>query len=118
MRACGYKCIDSSIIETAKNIYEESKDLQAFVEKLNAEKIGGGQLTLEGNKIKAIYDQCYCDVQGIKKDRTRCYCQCSCGWFEKLFATVLEQPVSVNLTESIKNSGQKCTFDIILDDIE
>lgn len=116
MRACGYKCIDNFIIETAKNIYKNSKNMQEFIDQLNTKKIGGGHLVLNGNTITAVYDQCYCDIDGINRDKTKCYCQCSCGWFEKLFATTLEQPVAVELIDSIKNDGPNCTFEITFED--
>ncbi len=116
MRACGYQCISTTIIETAKKLYDESANLEEFIQKLNAKEIGGGKLTLKHNTITAVYDQCYCDIDNLKRDKTKCYCQCSCGWFEKLFFTVLEQTISVNLEESIKNGGQNCTFAITIEE--
>lgn len=117
LRACGYNCINEGIINTAKQCYEEAKDMNEFLDKLNQKGIGGGHLHFEGKHIIATYDQCYCTIGGQKDKLPGCYCQCSCGWFEKLFVEVVKKPVNVDIKESFILGQQQCTFDIMIDDL-
>ena len=117
MRACGYSCLDDSSIATTKRYYEEAKDMDEFLDKLNKNGIGGGKLHFEGKHIIATYDQCYCALASQKDKLPGCYCQCSCGWFEKLFVEVIKKPVKVNIKESIISGEQHCTFDILIEDL-
>ncbi len=111
MRACGYQCINESILTNAKKIYSESDSMEEFLQKLSV-SLGGANLTLEGNKIVAVYDQCFCEIDDSKKKLNKCYCQCSCGWYEKLFSTVLDTSVNVDLLQSIKGNDDHCKFEI------
>ncbi len=111
MRSCGYQCIDKHILTNAKKLYSESADMEEFLQKLSI-SLGGSNLTFKDNKIIAIYDQCFCDINDSEKKLNRCYCQCSCGWYEKLFSTVLDAPVNVELIQSIKGDADHCQFEI------
>lgn len=113
MRACGYQCLDPSLIDVEKQYLEQEKNVDSWIEHMNKNEIGGGHLIREGNKINATYDYCYCDIDH-KEKLPGCYCQCSCGWFEKFFSSILEQPVEVTLTNSIMNGANQCDFVITL----
>lgn len=117
LRACGYNCIDEYTISAAKECYSEAKDMNEFLEKLNAKGIGGGHLRFEGKHIIATYDQCYCSLGNQKDKLPGCYCQCSCGWFEKLFVEVMGKPVNVSIKESVILGQQHCTFDILIEEL-
>lgn len=113
MRACGYQCISPSIITTAKKAYEDSADLPQFIEELRKYGIGEN-MTIEGNTIHASYEHCYCDIPDSGKRLNKCYCQCSCGWYEKLFTEVVQHSVEVELVQSIKGGAESCEFIITI----
>lgn len=114
MRSCGYNCIDPFTIQQAKTIYKNSENLLQFLEELNIVGIGGGNLHFEGDIIVGEYDRCYCNLSQWAASVPNCYCQCSAGWFEKLFSEVLEQQVEVSIVDTINNGADKCTFNIVL----
>lgn len=66
MRACGYQCIDDGIINSAKRIYDQNVDMDVFIEELNQQGIGGGNSIRDGNKLRASYNQCYCNISEKK----------------------------------------------------
>lgn len=112
MRPCGYHCISNNIINIAKEIYKKSSDVEEFLKLLNDNGIGGGYLHIENNKIIAIYDRCYCGIPKALKTLSPIYCECSGGWFQKLFSSVFEKAVTVKRIDTILNGADKCTFQI------
>jgi len=110
MEECGRKCISTSTIEKAKKIKNSSKNLEELIEGLNKSHIGG-HLRLEGNKIHASYDRCYCGaVKQTKEKFSPTYCNCSRGWYLELFEQALGKPVKVDLLESIVQGAKTCRF--------
>jgi len=113
MRACGYQCMSDSLIDTMRTYYVEHNNLDSLIEEMNKRGVGGGNITRDGNTLTASYEQCYCEIDH-KNKLPGCYCQCSCGWFEKLFVGILEQPVTVDLEKSIIRGDDECKFIITL----
>jgi len=112
MRPCGHRCISDHTIETAKKLYADSADLPDFLRRLNERRIGGGQLHIEGDHIVGVYDRCYCGLAKSTKDLSPDYCECSAGWFEKLFSSVLGKDVAVTQRGTILSGALECTFEI------
>lgn len=113
MRPCGYDCISHSLIKKAKDMYKESNyDLEAFLSMLNSNRIGGGNLHIENGSIISVYEKCYCGIPKAVKDMPKAYCECSAGWFEKLFSSVFEKSVNVERVQTILSGSDKCTFKI------
>jgi V4R domain. len=113
LRPCGYQCISNRTIERAKKCYQESNgSVQAFIELLNQNHIGGGELHMQGNKIIGIYEKCYCGIPKAVKGMPKEYCECSAGWFEKLFSSVFERKVQVTRIETILSGSNRCIFEI------
>jgi predicted hydrocarbon binding protein len=83
-----------------------------FLKFLNENHTGGGYLHIKNNKIIALYDRCYCGILKSAKDISPIYCECSAGWFEKLFSSVFEKEVDVKRIDTILNGADKCTFEI------
>jgi predicted hydrocarbon binding protein len=111
MEACGQQCLGHSLLEKARLIQRDSQDIDEMLGKLNQAHIGGGKLRREGEVIYASYDKCYCG--SVSKTRTpisTIYCQCSCGWYKKLFETILDKPVKVILLDSIIHGADSCQF--------
>jgi predicted hydrocarbon binding protein len=112
MRPCGYQCISNKVINTAKLLYRESDNTEDFLKLLNENHIGGGYLHIKDNKIIALYDRCYCGIPKSAKNISPIYCECSAGWFEKLFSSVFGKEVDVKRIDTILNGADKCTFEI------
>lgn len=112
MRKCGDNCLGIEAIELAKNIYEKSSTIDEFLAGMNDMGIGGGNLHIENNKVIAIYKNCYCDIPYETKKLNPLYCQCSAGWFQRLFSEVFGRPVSVKLINTITYGANECSFEI------
>lgn len=113
MEDCGQQCIGSSPLQRAQQLQRQAAGLDDLLERLNQAHIGGGQLRREGDTIHATYQRCYCgSVSKTRQPISTTYCQCSCGWFKRLFETLLEKPVQVQLVDSIAHGADVCTFTI------
>jgi predicted hydrocarbon binding protein len=111
MEACGKKCFGQSIIRKAIQLRKESRDIDDLLDKLNQTHIGGGRLHRDGNLVHASYERCYCgSVSKTRQPISTVYCQCSCGWYQKLFETILGKPVQVELIDSIIHGAETCQF--------
>jgi hypothetical protein len=111
MQACGRKCIGASMLKKARHIAQEAKDIDDLLARMNAAHMGGGRLKREGNVIHAGFDRCYCgSVSKTKEIFSPTYCQCSCGWYQQLFETLLGKPVQVDLLGSIIIGDPRCEF--------
>jgi predicted hydrocarbon binding protein len=80
---------------------------------LNQNNIGGGLLRIVDNRIIGEYAHCYCGAAKNTKDMSPVYCECSAGWFEKLFSSVFEKPVEVVVKRTILQGDASCLFEII-----
>jgi len=115
MEACGRRCIGDSILMKALKLKSQSADLDDLLIRLNEARIGGSLLRREGNVIFAEYHKCHCgSVSRTKTEFSPTYCYCSCGWFRRLFETILEKPVTVVLLGSIIQGYSHCRFKIYL----
>jgi predicted hydrocarbon binding protein len=54
---------------------------------------------------------CACPL--VKAGRTPTdFCNCSAGWQEEAYSTVLDKPVAVEIEETVLRGGRKCSFRI------
>ena len=54
---------------------------------------------------------CACPL--VKAGRTPAeFCQCSAGWQEEAYSTVLDKPVAVEIEETVLRGGKRCRFRI------
>ena len=67
---------------------------------------------MSGDKIKAMYKKCYCNIPKKIKNINKNYCECSAGWYLKLFSEVFEKNVTVKIVDTITNGAAECTFEI------
>jgi predicted hydrocarbon binding protein len=111
METCGQHCIGISILENARMLQQDSRDIDELLDKLNYAHIGGGKLRREENIIYASYDKCYCgSVSKTRQPISTIYCHCSCGWYKQLFESILNKPVKVELLDSIVHGADLCQF--------
>ena len=113
LEQCGRQCQSQGFIKKAKSIYQNSKDMNDFLDKL-------GQvykhLHRESDKIYIVYPKCYCSqVNKIPKGKLSwTYCNCSRGWAKALFEGALGRPVQVLRKETILHGDKQCRFQIML----
>lgn len=113
LEQCGRQCQSQSFIKKARGIYQESSDVDEFLDKLGRVY---KHLHREGNKTHIVYPKCYCSqVNKIPKGKlSGTYCNCSRGWAKALFEGAVGRPVEVIMEKSIINGDDQCKFRIVL----
>jgi hypothetical protein len=127
MENCGRNCasINKRIIESAKKRRKKFKDLDKFLEAEQRKPMKGTRLFKEGNILYQYYTphaftppmRCYCSLlRGLPKDATisLTYCHCSKAFVQRLWESVLEQPVKVELLRSVVSGDSECKFAVHL----
>jgi len=112
MKHCGHLCISNGTIEEAKKLFERTKNVEEFLDLMNEKHIGGGGLHMDSGNIIGIYNKCYCGMAKNLEDMPASYCNCSAGWFEKLFSSVFNKTVKVTKFQTILEGADKCVFKI------
>lgn len=82
------------------------------MESLNEVHIGGGHLHLSDGKIIGIYKECYCNIPKQIEKLNKAYCECSAGWYTRLFSEVFGKNVTVRILDTIVNGATECVFEI------
>lgn len=113
LEQCGRQCQSQSFIKKAKELYEKSKSIDDFLEKLGR---AYKHLHREGGEVYIVYPRCFCSqVNKIPKGKlSGTYCNCSRGWAKALFEGALGRPVEVIMEKSIINGDNECKFRVIL----
>jgi predicted hydrocarbon binding protein len=113
LEQCGRQCQSQSLIKKARSIYENSRDIDEFLEKLSQVY---KHLHREGGNVYIVYPKCYCSqVNKLPKGKlSGTYCNCSRGWAKALFEGALRRPVEVIKEQSIISGDKQCKFRIIL----
>jgi hypothetical protein len=55
---------------------------------------------------------CFCPLNGVAAKTPGVVCNCSLGWQQHTWETLLQKKVSVELMESVLRGGKHCTFEI------
>jgi len=127
MENCGQNCasINNRVIESAKTRRKKFKNLDTFLEAEQRKPMKGTRLHREGNILYQYYTpqaftqpmRCYCSLlRGLPKDTSvsLTYCHCSKAFVQNLWQSVLEQPVKVELLQSVVSGDSECKFAIHL----
>ena len=127
MESCGRNCasINKRVIESAKKRRKKFKDLDAFLEAEQRKPMKGTRLSKDGNILCQYYTphtftqpmRCYCSLlRGLPKDISvsLTYCHCSKAFVQKLWESVLEKPVKVELLQSVISGDSECKFAVHL----
>jgi predicted hydrocarbon binding protein len=111
MRQRGRGCFSTWVLDSARQHLENAADLDDLLARLNRADIGGGRLERDGDAITGSYASCPCPlVNAAQAPISATYCECSCGWYQKLFETFLGRPVQVELVGSIAHGAESCSF--------
>ena len=113
LEQCGRQCQSQSFIKKAKGLYEKSKNIDDFLEKLGRVY---KHLHREGEEVYIVYPRCYCSqVNKIPKGKlSGTYCNCSRGWAKALFEGALGRSVEVIMEKSIINGDSECKLRVRL----
>jgi len=107
--ACGP---ETGKINKLKRLYHASAGLDDFAEKANKLEQG---FTIEhkDSALFLIYPSCYCScVKRVDKPVSATWCYCTLGYTKRMFESILERPVAVELIESVKTGGDRCEIKI------
>lgn len=115
MRLCGEACAKETIwgpsLDIAERISREEKGLDKIIERLNTEISWCGRWIKSNDLISATCNKCGCPLvrHGVVKN-TEVFCNCSKGWVETIFSTLLKKPVKVRLEKAIGRGDDECRF--------
>lgn len=109
----GCHCMPSmDHINEFRDLYEVSKDLSDFAEKLNDLKYGMG-FWYDNGSFFMSYPMCYCkDVNGTSELLPKSWCYCTLGYTKNMFDIIFDCDVRVELLESVKTGGGRCVIKI------
>ena len=115
MNQCGQKCCGRGIRKTAKRLMNESKSIEEFLEKASNYEVKEGEIEYklkDANTIIGIFNRCFCgQVKQTKIPfKNKIYCQCSAEFHKQFFKAALEEPIEVELTQSIISGAKTCKF--------
>jgi hypothetical protein len=123
MRECGNACAarHDTMARSMRRRYAEAADLDSFLVDETRRFGGGLRYERQGRSILHVYEpgkyrhptRCYCGLaKGLKPTETlsKTFCECSAGFVEYTWSTVLGRPVSVKLLESAVTGGTACRF--------
>jgi effector-binding domain-containing protein len=143
MNGCAHR-FPRARIEKMRAIYQESQDIDALLEVMRADTSVGGSSwyahpVREGNIIHNYndpgdpqgYEQaqtemdqriaaCFCPIgQAAMKTGfalSQTFCNCSAGYTRQLWEGIFQQPVRVEIVESVLRGDPRCRFEIHLPD--
>ncbi len=90
-------------------------DLDGFIAKTKTAWLEKAELNKETGILRVIGkpSPCYCPL--VKTGRTPAqFCQCTLGWQEAAYSTVLGRPVTAEIEETVLGGGSRCSFRIKL----
>ena len=100
-------------LSRVKKLYKAAGDDHAFCDLFNKEYAPDNTLEARGGSLYFYYPECYCScIKNISAPIPRAWCYCSLGYVKRLFAHAFSNDVQVDLVESVKNGGERCTMKI------
>jgi hypothetical protein len=127
MENCGYNCsaVNKGVIERAKARRKKYKTMDEFLKAEQLNPMTGTRLERKGDVLYQFYTprsytrpmRCYCSLLRNLPDNQNVsltYCFCSKGFVKKLWESVLEREVKVEIIKSAVSGAQECEFAIHL----
>ncbi len=127
MEDCGYNCsaVNKGVIERAKARRKKYKTMDEFLKAEQLNPMTGTRLERKGDVLYQFYTprsytrpmRCYCSLlRSLPDDQnvSLTYCFCSKGFVKKLWESVLEREVKVELIKSVVSGARECEFAIHL----
>jgi hypothetical protein len=114
LAACGQACaLHHGDLEEAKRLRGLSGGIDELLVELNRQMGWCGEWRQEGDTIISICNECGCPLvrEGLI-ELSPIFCECSRGFVQALFETVLEKPVIVELKQAIGRGDPVCRFEV------
>ena len=133
-KACPCK-IEGDRIQKAKQLFEESNDIQSFISRMEEEKVIGRNISFSANEnaiyITKIYacdcgggchsnntiigQRCHCEyVNHLEKNISISYCKCSAVFFEPMFIPLFGENIEIKAVQTVLSGAEDCVFKITL----
>lgn len=88
-------------------------DLKGFLAKIQTAWVERVELDEQAGLLRVVGKPAPCACPLVKTGRTTAeFCDCSRGWTQSAFSTVLGKPVAVEIEESVLRGGTRCSFRI------
>ena len=88
-------------------------DLRGFLDKIKTAWVERTEFDEKSGILRVIGKPAPCACPLVKAGRTPAgFCDCSRGWTQAAYSTVLGKPVSVEIEESVLRGGTRCSFRI------
>jgi predicted hydrocarbon binding protein len=86
-------------------------DLQGFLGKIKTAWVERAEYDEKTGILRVVGKPAPCGCPLVKAGRTAVeFCDCSRGWTQAAFSTVLDKPVTVEIEESVLRGGSRCSF--------
>lgn len=93
-----------------KKLYNESNNIEQFVEKVN--EVGAGWHT-ENDELYTKYFDCSCPMlNGIERLNTKTWCYCTAGFGKEIFDEVFGCEVEIEILKAIKMGDEFCLLKV------
>lgn len=111
LHVCGGECSKTSkFLEgavTINNQFKIDNDCDTLFEAFKKQYYNTPRLMKEGNTIILIFEECSCPM--VKEGINNSYlCNCTVGYTKKLFETLFNKPIKVDLEQSILKGNTIC----------
>jgi hypothetical protein len=88
-------------------------DLQGFLAKIKTAWVEQAEYDEKAGLVRIIGKPAPCACPLVKAGRTPAdFCNCSLGWQQEAFSTVMGKPVAAEIEESVLRGGSRCSFRI------
>ncbi|MBU4267555.1 MAG: hypothetical protein KJ808_01725 [Acidobacteria bacterium] len=86
-------------------------DLEGFLAKIKTAWVEQADYNEKTGILRVVGKPAPCACPLVKAGRTPAeFCDCSRGWTQAAFSTVLGKPVTVEIEESVLRGGSRCSF--------
>lgn len=112
---CGKDCCEKSNLYQGavkiRNQYRTEKDDDKLFEEFKSHYCNSEKLTKRGKSITLIFEDCTCSI--VKNGVNNSFlCNCTIGYSKKVFETLFEKEVTIDLEKSILRGDSVCKQNI------
>jgi len=106
----GTFCAKAHATELFKEIKLKTHDTKELIALLNEKLQGTTWEIIDKDKLRVVYERCFCPIVGFGLLKSEVQCDCSIGWLKKNLEILFNKDVAVELKESVLRGGSKCEF--------
>ncbi|MHA2226288.1 MAG: hypothetical protein ACXAC8_13855 [Candidatus Hodarchaeales archaeon] len=110
LKMTGRACARIHSVDSFKSKWEDSKNLDEFIAKINESRNGDSFEKIDNNTISVSYTQCYCPLAKYGLVNSPILCNCSPNWLIENFEAIFEKSVTVTTKNTILNGAKTCNF--------